>query len=128
MTSLVLAVPVAVALAAGEAVTAPGWIPSTIGALVALAGVYAGYRQSTRVARINARSEAAKVEAGAYERARQSLEADATRRDAELARVEAKLTVEEGRSELLRTRVLSLEEEVSRLRRRLIEAGVGDVG
>jgi len=128
VTSVVLAVPVAVVLAAGEAVTAPGWIPSTIGALVALAGVYAGYRQSTRVARINARSEAAKVEAGAYERARQSLEADATRRDAELARVEAKLTVEEGRSELLRTRVLSLEEEVSRLRRRLIEAGVGDVG
>lgn len=123
---IVLALPLAVALAAGEAVTAPGWLPSTVGAIVALAGVYAGYRQSTRVARINARSEAQKVEAGAFERARASLESDAVRRDAELHRVETKLASAEEREEHLRVRVIELEEKVARMRRRLILAGIED--
>lgn len=123
---VILAVPIAVVVAAGEAVTAPGWLPSTAGAFVALIGVYAGYRQSTRVARINARSEAQKVEAGAFERAQASLVADATRRDGELARVESKLAGEEQRSERLRARVIELEDKVARLQRRLIVAGIED--
>lgn len=126
MVPVVLAVPAAVVVAAGEAVAAPGWIPSTIGALVALTGVYAGYRQSTRVASIKARSEAGKVEAGAFERARASLESDAARRDGELARVETKLAAEEEKSDRLRARVLELEERVALMRRRLILAGIQD--
>lgn len=126
MAPLLLAVPVTVVVAVGEAVSAPGWLPSTVGAFVALVGVYAGYRQSTRVARINARSEAEKVEAGAFERARASMESEAVRRDAELARVGAKLAAEEEKSDRLRVRVLELEERVALMRRRMIVAGIED--
>lgn len=126
MAPILLAVPVTVVVAVGEAVSAPGWLPSTAGAAVALIGVYAGYRQSTRVARINARSEAQKVEAGAFERARASMESEASRRDGELARVGAKLAAEEEKSDRLRARVLELEERVALMRRRMIVAGIED--
>jgi uncharacterized coiled-coil protein SlyX len=132
------AVAVRLVLGAADGVPVPaGWLQTATTVALALGAAYFAYRQATRVARISAASaaaaaqataatEAKRIESGAYERAKGLMEAGVAQQAAQMERVERALAAEQQQTERLRGRVVELEDEVARLRRRLIVAGLDE--
>jgi septal ring factor EnvC (AmiA/AmiB activator) len=107
------------------------WLPSIITAFLAFAASYLGYRQATRAARTNAKIEAEKVDAAAYERAKGLYEAGIEQLEEQLHRLREEIDAWRGRTTMaedaaarLQSRVSELELTIARMRRQLILAGV----
>lgn len=120
--------------------SAAEWLPAGIAAAAGLGAAYLSYRQASRAMRSQVRMDRAKVDAAAYDRAKEMYEAGikqlqdqvartrqeldnerAARREAEEREVRARRDAEE-REATLRRRVVALEEVVSRM------PGGGEVG
>jgi polyhydroxyalkanoate synthesis regulator phasin len=130
-------------LAAAE-VPGGGLTQSLVTLAIALGAAYFAYRQSTRVARIAAEStaatartvaetEAKRIEADAYQRAQGLVDAQVARQTAEMERnaqqiatQRVEMASQRAEAEGLRRKVLELQDEVARLRHRLIVAGLDD--
>jgi TolA-binding protein len=111
--------------------TAGNWLPSLVTALLAFAASYLGYRQATRAARTNAKIEAERVDAAAYERAKGLYEAGIEQLEEQLSRLREEIESWRGRTTMaehaaahLQGRVAELELTIARMRRQLILAGV----
>jgi chromosome segregation ATPase len=108
-----------------------GYVGSILAFLGAVVAAYLAYRQATAVARTQARAEARKVDAGAYERAKalyesgiQQLEEQVRRLRAEVDSYRGRAAIAEDASSRLSARVAELELTIARMRRQLILAGV----
>lgn len=86
-------------------------------------GLFA-YLQSGKASEKAAKSEAMKVEAGAYERARKLYEDGIRQLEEQLDRLKRQLTDEQDVSNKLRRQINDLEDTVSVLRTQLIKAGI----
>lgn len=98
-----------------------------IACIASLPGVlasYLAYRGSIKAAEKASRSETAKVEAGAYERARKMYEAGIQQLEEQVARLRQQVRDEQTVSNGLRERINELEEIVSHLRSQIIRAGI----
>lgn len=95
-----------------------------IAALPGIIGSVFAYRQSSRAAEKASKTEAIKVEAGAYERARKLYENGIRQLEEQLDRLKLQLTDEQDVSAKLRKQISELEDTVSVLRQQLINAGI----
>lgn len=98
------------------------------GPVLALAGgafaAYMAYRQAAKVARSTAEVEAQKIDAGAYQRARELYEAGIGQLEMQLQRLRQQLSEEQQMSTGLRARVRELEDTVDRMHRQITAAGL----
>src|ERR1043166_4290684 len=97
---------------------------ASIAGVPGLAGAYLAYRQSIKAAEKSSRAETLKVEAGAYERARQLYEDGIKQLEEQVRRMRQQISDEQAVSSGLRQQINELELTVSSLRRQLINAGI----
>jgi hypothetical protein len=105
--------------------------PSLLALVGGVTAAVLAYRQSTKVAKLAAGTEAQKIDGAAYDRARALMELGNIRLQDEIARLERKIArfeLEAGQdaSEHIadRTRIAELERHVARMQIRLIRAGL----
>jgi hypothetical protein len=103
-------------------VSASEWVPAGIAAAAGLGAAGLSYRQAARAMRAQVRMDRAKVDAAAYERAKEMYEAGIRQLQDQVARTNQELQVErtarheaEEREAKLRVRVAALEEIVSQM-------------
>jgi len=89
-----------------------------------LIGAYLAYRQSSKAAEKAAMTEAAKVESGAYDRAKSLYENGIKQLEAQIERLHRQLVIEQEVSAKLRDQVMELETTVAAMRRQIINAGL----
>lgn len=111
---------------AGDVVDA--WRGPLLAGVFGLLSAMVAYWQATRQAAGAARNEARRIDAEAYERAKRGIDEERPVLRAEVTQLRAEVDTERLGSARLRARVVELEDEVARLRRRLIVAGIDEGG
>jgi alpha-L-arabinofuranosidase len=100
------------------------WLPAVIASILGFAAAYLSYRQSTRASAAATKVETNRIDAGAYERAKQLYESGIKQLEDQLKRLLEQIQQEREISTALRVQVNALEQTVARMRRQLILAGV----
>jgi septal ring factor EnvC (AmiA/AmiB activator) len=97
---------------------------AAVAALPGLAGALLAYLAAVRAAKTTSQNETLKVEAGAYERARQAYEAGIRQMEEQVERLRKQVIEERDVSDKLRKRVAEMEETLAWMRTQLIKAGI----
>lgn len=100
------------------------WVQIAGTIAVAIGPAFIAYKSATRVARENSKAESAKVDAAAYERAKQLYESGITTLEEQIKHLRSQLDEERDVSRELRDQVNNLEGIVVRLRRQMALAGI----
>ena len=100
------------------------WLPSVVASLLGFFAAWLAYRQSTRAVAARNKTEAAKVDAEAYGRAKILYESGIAQLERQVSDLRTQINNERTISDMLRVRVAELEETVARLRYQLILVGI----
>jgi len=120
-------------LFAVDIINSIGWTPAIVALITTGLGGYFTYQASSKVARTNADLESKKIEGAAYDRAKTLLETGINGLQREIGRLEelvgrlrTQVVEYEDQRTKDRERIAELELRVTKLRRRLIIAGLED--